>query len=129
MSPSERSDDTGIGDNEILWRRFHPSQMVPDKSTGKLTAPSIVFRDDEMSVHIASLTSLPLVLAEYPHHGIISITAADARAEGLIVVRDPMPRDASHALVCRSDRNKITKTQAKSLKQRSQMVILPLVVP
>ncbi len=125
MSIIGRSDDTSIGDDEILWRRFHPTQMAPDEPIEELTASSGVFRDKEMSVHIASLTSLPIVRAKYPEHGIVSFTAAAARAEGLVVVRDPIPEDESHALVCRSDGTKITKTQAKALKLRSKPVVTP----
>jgi hypothetical protein len=97
MPASERVDDSTVADDEVLWRRIHPTWIVLKE--GKETLSSAAFKDEELSVHIASLTTRDAVLARYPRHRLSAFTAGQARREGFIVLRDPIPEDVSHALV------------------------------
>jgi len=78
-----------------------------------------------MSVHIASLTGRDAVLANYPNHRLMELSAGEARGEGFIIVRDPLPEDPSHALVLRGDNpgQRPTKSQAKKLANCARLVV------
>ena len=126
MPPPERRDDPSVSDNERLWRRVHPSDIIRDPESEELRPTSAAFRpSDEMSVDIASLTTPEAVLSNYPHHSLIEFTAGIARKEGCVVVRDPLPDNPSHALVCgKNPEGRLTKSQAKKIQQSSMWVIL-----
>lgn len=119
---ARRADDPSIADEEILWRRVAEAHILSNPSTGGARPSSAVFCTDEMSVHIASLTSTPAVLRNYPGFRIAALCARDVRAEGLIIVRDPTPDAASHALICRNEGGRISKSQAKRLANRATWV-------
>jgi len=122
MPPSEWVDDPTVADHEVLWRRIHAAWIVLRE--GKETLSSAAFKNEELSVHIASLTTREAALARYPQHRLSSFTAGDARREGYIVVRDPTPEDLSHALVLPKD--KITRSafasQAKRLRDLARLI-------
>jgi hypothetical protein len=63
---------------------------------------SAAFRDKsgELSVHLASLTSRDRALAAFPTFSLGELQARIPRMLGMIVCRDPLPEDASHALIC-----------------------------
>ena len=126
MPPPERRDDPSVSDNERLWRRVHPSDIIRDSESEELRPTSAAFRpSEEMSVDIASLTTPEAVLSNYPHHSLIEFTAGIARKEGGIVVRDPLPDNPSHALICgKNPEGRLTKSQAKKIQQSSMWVIL-----
>ena len=125
MPPPERRDDPSVSDNERLWRRVHPSDIIRDPESKELRPTSAAFRpSEEMSVDIASLTTPEAVLSNYPHHSLIEFTAGIVRKEGGIVVRDPLPDNPSHALVCgKNPEGRLTKSQAKKIQQSSKWVI------
>ena len=125
MPPPERIDDPSVRDNECLWRRVHPRDIIRDSESGELRPTSAAFRpSDEMSVDIGSLTTAEAVLSNYPHHSLIEFTAGIVRKEGGIVVRDPLPDNPSHALVCgKNPKGRLTKSQAKKIQQSSTWVI------
>lgn len=126
MSPTEWVDDGTIPDGTPLWRRIHPSQIKTDPRTGDPIVSDSMYRTHQMSVHIAPLTDPQSVLANYPNHKLSQFTAGDARAEGCIVVRDPLPEDPSHAIVCRNDGHdkRISGSQAKRIAARARLVVL-----
>lgn len=117
-------DDPTIGDDEILWRRVDPADIVTDHNTGRQRSSSAAFLTEQMSVHIASLTSLEAVLTRYPHVRIAAFGAEDARNLGCVVARAPTPDDPSHALVCRQDDStkRISKRTAKRLAEIAQLL-------
>ncbi len=121
MSPV---DDPTIGDDGLLWRRIAPEQIRVDEETREQRASDSAFRTDQMSVHIASVTSRDAILAHYPNDKLMEFSAGEARGEGFIIVRDPLPEDASHALVLRADSpgQRPTKSQAKRLANRARWV-------
>ncbi len=54
----------------------------------------------EVSVHIASLTTLETILARYREMSVAKITAGTARRFGHIVIPQPKEDDPSHAIIC-----------------------------
>jgi hypothetical protein len=62
-----REDDASIPDDEILWRRVGPDDLMPEEE-GHRPVKSLVFKSrgsDGISVHLSSQTSLEAVLAAY----------------------------------------------------------------
>jgi hypothetical protein len=121
MSPV---DDLTIGDDVLLWRRIAPEHVGVDQGTGQERASDSAFRTEQMSVHIASQTNRDAVLKEYPKDKLMEFSAGEARREGFIIVRDPLPEDPSHALVLRGDNpgQRPTKSQAKKLANCARWV-------
>ncbi len=91
-------DDPTIPVTERLWRRV-PRQLVVLED-GAERPMSGLFSDPEMSVHLASLTSVEQVSKLYPDHGIVQITVGLIRELKLCVVRRPTAVDPSHGIVC-----------------------------
>lgn len=126
MPQSERVDDHTISDDERLWRRVHPSNIIRNSESRNLRPSSAAFRSSNaMSVNIASLTTPEAVLSNYPQHSLVEFTAGVARNVGCIVIRDPLPDNPSHALVCgMNPKGRLTKAQAKNIQLHSSWIIL-----
>ena len=127
MPPSEFIDDISIGPNEILWRRVHPDHVNPGNNAGEWEPSSAAFRDIQMSVYIALEASEENVLLQFPDHSIVAFTAEVARLGGeCIIVRDPLPGNLSHTLVCRTDdpTRRITGSQATRIKKQTTWVVI-----
>jgi hypothetical protein len=99
------NDDPTIADDERLFPRIHPQQLVPDElQAGKLRVSSGAFRDEELSIIIESTLRqtgrLPLdLLRGHPTYSLVAITAAKARVQGQKVARDPVPEEPAHGVV------------------------------
>jgi hypothetical protein len=128
MPPPEWVDDPTIKDDEWLWRRIHPTAVTGDQDTGQRVPQSGAFRDTrgELSVFLASETTLPVVLRGHQNFGVAEFQASAARSADCIIVRDPLPDNPAHALVCgkRASRE-ISIREAKMIKKRSRWVVLP----
>src|SRR5262249_32317971 len=89
-------------------------RVVRDPLTGTLRPSSANFRDrnDELSVFLATETSLEKVLAGHEGFGVVAFTAGEARGlvNGAVLCRDPDP-DPAHVLVCA----KVSRAQAANL--------------
>ncbi len=101
---------------------IQPFHIDPD--TGNPEISSGVFSTgEELSVAIASKTSIEALLSEYPEHSVVEFEAAAARSAGCTVVRDPLPGDDAHALVCGpKSHGRLNKTQQETLKRQSRLV-------
>jgi hypothetical protein len=119
-----RADDPTISDSERLWRRVHPSQIHKGTETGDPEVSSAAFSTrDEVSVAIAGETNLAAFLRDYPQHSVVEFSAGAARAANCAIVRDPLPADPAHALVCGSrSHGQLSKTQQERLKQASRII-------
>jgi len=119
----QRKDDPSIGDNEVLWRRIHPHQIVQEPD-GSVRPGSFAFQDNtstsELSVHIAAMTDQHRVLQGYSRQSLVAIRAGLPRSLGYAIVRDPTPDDPSHALICPSP----TKSHARQLAKQAIWVVL-----
>lgn len=119
--------DNEIGDTEVLWRvihnawiRSHP--LIP----GSFVASDQAYRQKELSVFIASQTTVERVLNRWPGSSLASFTVGYVRSElGLIVVRDPKDTDPdpAHRLVGRSDHNRLTSGTAKKIALKAEWVM------
>jgi len=105
------ANDPTIMDVERLFRRIHPSQLVPDERTpGKRRISSGAFRNEELSIAIESTVATsgrqsPDVLRNYPDHALVAITAGKARSHNQKVARDPEPDEPAHGVVFGKKRN------------------------
>ena len=104
-----------VADADDLYRRIHPSQV----KDGKLT--SAAFKDPQLSVDLARLTTPQRSLSGHPSYGLASITALLARSLGQEVVHNPLEVNPAHALVIG---NKNLGT-ARSLARSATWVLLP----
>ena len=104
-----------VADADDLYRRIHPSQV----KDGKLT--SAAFKDLQLSVDLARLTTPQRSLSRHPSHGLASITALVARSLGQEVIHNPLNINPAHALVIG---NKSLAT-ARSLARSATWVLLP----
>lgn len=106
-----RTDDATISDDSRLWRRIYP-EWIHTEADGSHRPSSVSFIDRlsfELSVHVAAMTTIDAVLANYPTHSVAEIDAGFIRDLGYALVREPTPSDPSHALICPSP----TKSHAK----------------
>ncbi len=120
----QQPDDPTIDGTERLWRRVHPIQIDIDPETGNPEINSGVFSTgEEISVAIASATSIEALLRGYPEHSVVEFEAAAARSAGCTVVRNPLPGDDAHALVCGpKSHGRLKKSQQETLKKHSRLV-------
>lgn len=120
--------DEPIDGAAILWRRLTPD-WIKRAEDGSMIVASAAFLDNidgNVSVHIASLTSLEDVLRAYPHCQIAAIEAKVAIDRGFTVERDPLPEDPSHALIKpppeRRSRN-VRKQYAREIARSAKLVV------
>ena len=121
----QRPDDPSIGDEERLWRRVHPKQIDLSSETGEPEVSSGAFSTrEELSIAISSQTTLETFVFNYPEHSVVEFTAGAARVLGCSVVRDPLPNDPAHALLCGPrSRGRLTQSQKELLKQVSRLIL------
>jgi hypothetical protein len=104
MAEDERQDDLSIRNDDRLFRRVGPSQLIPE-SDGSLRPSTAVFRDSELSVNIESLMieqgrSPEDALKNYPDHCLTGIGAGKVREHGHPIVKATAPpNDPAHGLV------------------------------
>ena len=106
-----------VGDDELLWRYIHPTQITRDKQTGVWRPRSGAFIDTEMSVDRASLTTLERARQNRPLHSIAEFAARYVRTLGKNVRPDQLPDNPAHAIVS----PQLTKTEARQLAMRSDI--------
>ena len=122
---------TTIADDDGLFRRIHPDQVVKDENTGNWRPSSGAFKDPTMSVDVEPiLTSLGLnhqfCLRNDPHHSVVRFTAGAARTLAQDVVHtpvvdpDPSKENPAHAEV----RGKKTPGTANRLRDAASWVHL-----
>lgn len=119
------TDDPKIPDDEILYRRVSPLQVVPDGQNWRPSSQAL--KVPQMSVRMASLVSPEQVLEGHQSFGLVSFKAKTVREAGCIVARlknDPL---IGHALVCpKEDVNKrITNGIAKVILKSCVWIKLP----
>ena len=100
-----------IADVDDLYRRIHPLQVKEDGSLS-----SAAFKDAEMSVDVARLTTPQQSLSGYVSHGLVSITAGHARSLRQEVFHAPLETNPAHALVKGRKTDSIAKNLARSAK-------------
>lgn len=91
----------GVPDDELLWRRIHQNQYVPD-GQGGMRVSTAAFIDQKLSVD----RSLVVLALGHDHSytrqsgaAVAQFSAGLARTLGQEVVADPEPDNPAHALV------------------------------
>jgi len=116
-----------VGDNESLWRRIYNNPRFPqyksdDKGGYRVSSAAFKDRNNELSVDIASKTTIEKCLAGPPRgDALASIKAKIPKGLGHSVIEDPLPDNQAHALIM----GKITGSHAKTLASACQWVIEP----
>jgi hypothetical protein len=114
-------DDLTIKYDALLWRRIiiDPS-WIKREADGSERPASIAFRDridNEVSIHIAELTTAATILQKYPGIRLAEITAAMIRELALCgIARKPEPDDPSHAVFFPSPNDTRARKLAKAAK-------------
>jgi hypothetical protein len=132
MSTSQYQNDPSISDGVELWRRVpgDPAHIIFDGNLGRLRPTSAAFDDDNdgspMSVIISEVVlhsgrAAESVLIGHEGYALASITARFARSCGQAIVRDPLPEEEAHGLVC----GKKTKSIRSRLAIAASWVIPP----
>lgn len=141
MSASETEppeDDPEIADTELLYRRIHPKQMVPDANTGEHRVSSGDWDDESGLVSIYLGTGLealgvaPIdILDGHPLHTLVVVDAKSAREVGMGVIRDPDPDDPhprapAHGLLTglHSNGKQARRKQRRPLAKASRVIEL-----
>lgn len=131
---AERIDDVSLGDDELLWRRIidRPNEWFTIADDGTLVASSAAFKDstNEVSVNVASQTTVKDVLGSYEDQGLVSITVELPRSLGHIVAKtlEPDdPDDPSHRVICPPSaiKNKQRMRDARLMARSSIWIIYP----
>lgn len=122
-------DKEKICDNDSLWRRIvNMPQWVSRNEDGSCRLSSVAFidrRTQEVSVHLARLTTLEKTLADRPDDGLVEIYARVPRSLGLIVASDPTDNDPSHSLICAPSGGKTSKSQARQMAAEATWLLKP----
>jgi hypothetical protein len=124
----ERRDEPGITGDVVLWRRIpNRADRVSLDGQGGLCPSSSNFKhqDDELSIHLADLTSEELVLSGHDGFGLAAIKAGDVRrilGAGAVICTDPQDAaDPAHKIIC----FKVSGSQAKRLAKAATWVRRP----
>ncbi len=113
--------DVEINDETLIWRRVLPD-WIHANNDGSFRPKSIAFvdrRTNQLSVHIARLTSVTSALAGRPDDSLVKFRAKTVTDLGLQIVYAPTDDDPSHALIVPGN---LTKGQAKALVRASEWV-------
>lgn len=98
MPQFEPPDDPTIANNDELWRRVPPQQLITEDD-GSPRASSAAFDDEELSVNVAKDTTMDKTLAGHAGFSIVGFPAGLAREHEQRVVRKPLPDNPAHAEV------------------------------
>ena len=108
MAAETLVDDATITKDSELWRRIHPTWVVPDQNAGNMRVSSAAFDDSPdgspTSVLLADLVretgrTADDVIAEFDGYALASITAGQVRDCEQGVARDALPNEPAHAYV------------------------------
>ncbi len=125
----ERIDDLSITSEELLWRRLHPKWVIHNED-GSFRVSSAAFKDGrhEVSVDIATLTAIEDSLAGFTDQGLAELQAGVSRSLGHAVVRDPLPENVAHALICEPLPLPHSKRErdAKTMSREAIIIRMPL---
>lgn len=124
----ERVDDDTIKNDALLWRRLHPTWVIRNDD-GSYRVSSAAFKDGrhEVSVNLAELTTVENSLAGFPEQGLAELQAGIPRLLGHALVRDPLPDNPAHALICEPFPHPNSKRErdAKTMSRQAAIIAMP----
>ncbi len=124
-----RQDDQIQGD-EILWRRLTSPDWIAINIDGSRRVSSAAFKgrpeERELSVHIASLTSVEIVFSTLPYcDALAELPASCPQQLGREVRRTPEPNDVSHASIILQTNYGNRKKDATQMAKNARLVDRP----
>lgn len=122
-----RIDDPAIADDDLLWRRLHPTWVVPTDEGFRISSAAFKDGRHEVSVDLAALTTQVQTLAGFPQQGLAELKARVPRSLGHAIVRDPVEGNPAHALICEppSQPNKKRERDAKEMARQASILNMP----
>jgi hypothetical protein len=104
MNAGAITDDSTIGNDEVIWRRIHQYQVVDDVNLKRKRPSSAGFNQDgkenPVSVYIASeAISSQMVMQGGKEQFLASLSASFIRQLGLGIIRDSSSGSPGHALL------------------------------
>ncbi len=106
MSKKREYDVEPIRDDDLLYRRFHPTSLRLDGTvdSSAFTKHNSGEPDPEISVDLARKTTPEKTLAAVPPRlvnvlGLAVLKAGDVRRLGFTVRHDPKPKNGAHSLI------------------------------
>lgn len=122
-----RTDDLSITDDDLLWRRLHPTWVIPTDDGFRISSAAFKDGRHEVSVDLAALTTQEQTLAGFPQQGLAEIKAAVPRALKHAIVRDPVAGNPAHALICEppGQPNKQRERDAKAMARQASILKMP----
>jgi hypothetical protein len=125
MATAIYHDDPTITNEDDLWRRIHPTQVVSDENRGIIRPSSAAFEDSSdgtpMSVLLAEGQDPIGALKKHDGYWLAAITAGLARQCQQGVTRDPLIDELAHALVF----GKKTKAVRQRFAREARWVVAP----
>lgn len=119
-------DDATIADDTELWRRIHPTHIVPDGRGGKRVSSAAFTNSKDgsfMSVVIGEeQVTAERVLCGNLNQGLFTFTAGFARSVGQRIIRKPIQEEPLHGEVC----GKKTSSVKNSLSRGGRWIFIPL---
>jgi hypothetical protein len=119
----ERQDDSSISGDAILWRRIPPYRdNVQWEEDGSPVPSSLNFGDEEneLSLYLASETSIETVLMNHEGFGLVKLTAGDIRkllGSATILCRDDSDSTPGHVILCTKLSRKQRRDLARNISQ------------
>src|SRR5260221_10839905 len=126
MDDDPRQDDPAIANDDRLFRRVRPNQLIPE-SDGSQRPSSAVFKVLELSVNIESLMiqqerAPEDTLTKYPGEYLTSVTAGQIRVYKHPIVKDTEPpNDPAHGLVLGKKKDSF----ANAMTRQHQWIVPP----
>ena len=131
MPDETQSDDASIADDDEIWRRIPPSQIIFDENLGRHRPTSNAFKSSSsghpLSVYVAKLVTesgrtAESILEQWPEYSMaaLSVGALRRRGLGIRVEIDPAyPEEEAHAVVLGR-----TRGPSKKLCKEATWVVL-----
>lgn len=119
-----------VDGDENLWRRLTTLDWMPKNPDGSRRVSSAAFKgnsdDRELSVHVASLTTIDRIFNTLPEcYGLAEVLAKHPQDLALRVEHTPEPEDDSHASVYLHPDYGQRKKHAKKLSKLAQLTAKP----
>ena len=92
-------DDARIGDDEIVFRRISRCFVVRDENLHTMRPSTQAFKQNELSVYLASMTTPAAVASEGTEPYMVSLPVSVLREEGLGIVIDTSSGGPGHCRI------------------------------
>ena len=92
-------DNASIGDDEIVFRHIARAFVIHDENLDAMRPSTQAFKQKELSVYLASMTTPGSVASEGTEPYMVSLSVATLREESLGIILDESSGGPGHCLV------------------------------